>query len=354
MRWVIHGLLCSLTLLSLPCASPVIAHSEAAEDLLELVRVGNHAALSSIRTLSCRVSDSYIPKRKESDVATGEYWRAGDVVRVRYNSEGTTQDLVLKDSVVRSVVTRLEPKGPRKVATIMRDDRRPLCPCDAWYCGLLALPGPTKAVTILTLDELLKQPHELHRVARETDAGQELIYLKLSHARADLEIWFDPKVNYLVRKLVISFDDPQPKSGRRESRVVRFKEAAPAVYFPEEVESVVTSNGVRSDRIQRVTFSHILVNRPLPADAFDWFFPDGVTLNDLIEGKQFKADRAGNPIGASKTIPQITAVPVSSKQVTETREEPKPITRWLVPASAGILVLAGTLWLFRKRSNPVT
>lgn len=215
--------------------------------------------------------------------------------------------------------------------------------CDVWMFGLLTFAGPDN--TLLSFEALLNRPHKIGTVRRESKEGTELIYVSLEHELSCLEFWFDPQVDFLVRKHVVI---AKLQSIRSELEVMRFKEAAPGVFFPERVE---TRNSYGSQPLpsQTVDFLDIRVNRPIPANVFQFRFPSGTEVTDYILGKIYKVDENGGLSGSMRDLirfPSAARTDVAPRS--ETREEPKLLSRWILPVSVAILALAGVLGLVRR------
>ncbi len=169
-----------------------------------------------------------------------------------------------------------------------------------------------------------------------------------------IEIWLDPQANYLACRRVIIEKQPGAGSGgeRTEHRVKKFAEVSPGVFFPELIEMrVLAGSGEkpRSVRITRVT--DVRVNVPLPADTFDFHFPPGILVSDLIRGKEYPVDPDGNPAGPMTDIDVVPRVaPRISGPTAPTVEEPKSWTAWILPLSACVLAVGVALGYVRKRA----
>lgn len=313
------------------------ASTSAGSSLLEEVRHGNQAALQSIHTFYCRIAVAYEPKAQVPPPA-GEYWRSLDTVRVRWHLGNQKFESILKDSRVWTL------GGADNAAAVGRYDGSPLGMCDAWRLGLFTLPAHEK-IAVATFNELLDQPHELQGVERRTENGAEFVVIKISHARARQELWFERGVNFLIRKDVATW----PTGQRSESEVMRFTEVAPGVFFPEEVETRSFSADGKLLRTQRNLFSNFRVNQPLPPESFRVRFSPGTELQDLIAGKRYKVDENGTPIGSPSDLPQVAPLSAGVTPRTETREEPRPWTRWILWPSVGMVLAGGGLWLVRWR-----
>jgi len=144
-------------------------------------------------------------------------------------------------------------------------------------------------------------------------------------------------VNYLVRKAIYSIPG---SSFRREDEIVKFLEIAPGIFFP--VEAIGTSP---PDSRSKAKLLEIKVNQPLPPSIFKFSYPRGVYFGDSITGTQYRVDSEGNAI--SKKTPLGTPPPPPAGELPqvgqgmESQGEPESITRWILPVSVMVLVLAG-------------
>ncbi len=233
--------------------------------------------------------------------------------------------------------------------------------CDAWIRGLLVLNVPNTAECV-PFEQLVGRATRLRRAQRQNVNGKELIVVQLFFERPktgkgsswNVEIDFDPAVNYLVRKTVYAYSNGKYQ---REDEVTQFKEYAPGLFFPELLVG-------RSGPEGKVDFSHttvisgIRLNEPLPSDALRLRFPYGVYLTDSIRGVRYRVNQEGTPISPEEPIQSGRVIPPPSPgedpatdAKAETREEPRSVTRWILPVSLGILVVGiiGTLIRRQKR-----
>ncbi len=313
------------------------------QDLLEEVRGGNQATLQSIHTLHCRVKITIDPTDSAPSFS-GEYWRSDDRSRTKSTSSKGVTDTIVEGSILRSHYTR-KFNGKTHIGGIVQQSSSMMIgDCDAWALAGFTLAGPEPA-TGLSLDELLKKPHQINHIAKKTEDGQEYVALRIEHALSKQDLWINPKLNYLVEKLVLSYPPtptPDTTSGKTEMVLKNIKEAAPGIYFPGAVESRHFQEGkLRYTRL--VTFSEIQINKPLDSSAFAFRFPAGITVRDMIQGKEFKVDEAGKLIGPGKDLATGQPLPGGSPvrvPRTETKEEPTSWTHWILPFSIGALVIA--------------
>jgi hypothetical protein len=314
-------------------------------DLLELAREGNTSSLSAIRSFHCTVSVVEQTKGIE-DAISGEYWREGDKARARYKKGGQLTDCLQADAkLIRLDRNEQSSRRIPPVADIHPAANGLLGNCDAWFLALASFTGPD-AGTAVTFDELLSHPHKLHEVKRVTYGGKELVYVHVSHAISDLEFWFDPAANYMVRKHNVSATG-QPTVIRSEIEVKDFREVAPSVFFPEVVASR-TFAGATPLSTQTMTFRDIRVNQPIAAGVFSLTIPAGTTVVDQIQGKAYATERDGATAGRDIPLSRTPPPDLSHPPRTETKEEPKHWTAWIFPASVCFLGMGASLWLFRR------
>lgn len=169
---------------------------------------------------------------------------------------------------------------------------------------------------------------------------------------ANVDIYFDPNVNYLVRKVAYSYP-----THNWEGEIPEFKEHGPGLFFP--TESVGTSQMLPSkDKLydSKTKFSDVQINQPLPNNIFSFNYPHNVILGDDIRGCQYRIDANGNQISKETPFGREPPPPGDSgdeKQAfgTETQEEPQPLSRWILPISVGILISGGVAAFLRGRKR---
>jgi hypothetical protein len=224
---------------------------------------------------------------------------------------------------------------------------------DAWRQALFTLTAPGLQGPLPLAELLDKHPKLLRRASRQSENGRHFIVLEFSNDKAKVEWWFDPSVNYLVRKYRGESSEPGRKGTtvRAESRieVTRFAEPVRGIYFPAEVkEEYFHGSDLQNTKV--VTFSGLRVNQPLPAGVFTFRFPSGTLVQDLIAREAYTVGNDGNPVGTRRALPNVSPPPtIATGFRTETQEEPGSWTTWILPLSAVILGVAGGLWLIDKR-----
>jgi hypothetical protein len=311
-----------------------------------------------MRTFFCLTSLTFEPKPDFGE-QTGKCWRMGPKIRCQSRSGKTTSDVLVVGS--RRTSTDRVPlhAGGSDTSGSISDARQVPISCEPWSYGLLTFYGRT--TFRVTLTELLADVHRVHSVARVEVDGRALVYLDVSHDRARYEMWFDPDVNYLVRKMTFRLAGSGAEGQRSEFAVSSFKEPAPGIFFPERVEAISYKEGKRKSS-SVAKFSGIQINRPLPQGIFDLKFPPGIFVSDIVQGTVSKSDENGQPTlpaldKEGKPLRLATGAIVPSADSEDsgnrvTQEEPRPWTRWLFPIALGFIGLAGALWLIKKWRRP--
>lgn len=315
---------------------------------LEFVRGAHRAAVAAIRTLSC---DVHIAYSNSSMDAFGHYRRDPNHVRsTSRDANRNVDEVVSGDRLVALTSSSTAHQRTERSAEITRADI-PI-DCDAYSYGLLTFYGNDRFR--VSLDDLFDEPHTLRTADWVEQDGQELFYIDLSHSRARLEIWLDPSVNYLTRK--VKMYDAAAKSSGTHS-VTRFREVRPGVFFPQTVVSQVERDG-KPPPSWAATFSNIVVNKTLPADAFELTLPPGILVYDMIADKVLRTDSAGKPTlpglddkGRPLHLTHTQPVPAALKAEGYTHAslaEAASPTRWLLPTGLLFLVCGMFLAVLRR------
>jgi hypothetical protein len=210
------------------------------------------------------------------------------------------------------------------------------------------------------LTGLLGQKHETVEIHSSEEAGRRFEIVRYTYPRTDcdrtIEVWLDPAANYLAGKTILTETRlvATPTVLRTESKVARFTEVAPAIFFPEQVERR-HYNGNKLLTTTVISFSEVRVNEPMSNDTFDLQFPPGCLVQDAIRGNRYIAGAGGarldeSPLPASAPSPS----PLSPGGGVTTKESDSWST-WLLPA--GVILIAvtfasklGRKWLITRRS----
>jgi hypothetical protein len=194
--------------------------------------------------------------------------------------------------------------------------------------------------------------------------GHEYCYLEIKHAAGRLELWFDPSVNYLVKKAVVHIDSPpgsKIKRQRFEGVASSFREVAKGMFFPERVSVENFDDNQSTRRLER-EFIGVKFNEPIPADIFEVHYPPGSEVIDKISGRVKRADENGGLVAipgpegeVARGRPLERADSVGSDSVQrQTEAEPVRTSRLILPISICILlvvVLLSIVRLVRQRGG---
>lgn len=330
-------------------------------ELLEFVRDAHRASRESIRTCSCRVEFTIKINRdgKESTQScSSRFWVSPEAMRAQVSDKGDETDYLWKDSVRQSVTHKLISGQKAVSADLQSYTQRHQLRSDPWVRGQLVLNVPATN-EYYPFEELVQLATKVTKVMRDRLDGKETILVQLFFDRStdkppspswDVEIHFDPSVNFLVRKKVYRMRGAGGYS--REEEIIQFKEWAPGLFFPERIEGRSQANGIQ-DTESLSQLSDIKVNDPLPDDIFRFRYPNGVFVADGIRGTEYRADAEGNrlsaetPLGRGQPPPQTESDPSALR--TETLEGPRSLTRWILPASVALLLLAGIAAIVRRQ-----
>jgi outer membrane lipoprotein-sorting protein len=323
-----------------------------AENDVSVVQNGHRASVDAIRSFHCRVIQTNDYDNK--NVQSGEYWRSQDNVGIVWKEQGLDGKVVETGAVMKAYSHTVHKGKEMDVLAINRRSAMPSNQCDVWYYALIVAlptdPESTAPTSFFDLLQILKDKEVLSTKTVVQDERQIVIMTYSPGKNTTEELWFDPGVNFLVRKHRIIVDTPDG-SGRVESvrEVLKFTEAAPGYYFPAEVHAHVTRNDKTVASV-RWHLTDIEINRPVDPKVFQFSLPAGTTAIDNIAGARYAVDERGNRSGAEEFLEPSRLLPLGPPLVkTETREEPQSILRWLLPISLGILGLAAVLWVVRKR-----
>jgi len=273
-------------------------------DLVDLARQGQRSALESIRTFACEISDSYDPPKPEAQVR-GEYFRSGNTIRVRETYvDGRTTDFLSRNSEVLGLARDPNNRRPELVVQASRKSiRDPFCVCDAWKLLLFSYTGPMGAQ--LSLEELLLANPKRLNASKARDQGFEVIKIELVFDdprgfELQLELFLDPKLNYLARKMV--------RTSRREQGTVtgvwllsEFTEYGDGIYIPHKLKTERYANG-KYTSAGYWDITNVRVNEPIPAEVFTLKIPGSIFFSDLITERSYWLDANGNPTGEGVRI----------------------------------------------------
>ncbi len=331
----------------------VCAQGRADESLLKTLRLAHNAALDSIHTFSCAI---LVEGGKDSfkEVVHGKYWRSGNTIRAHeVYPDGFVEEVLIQDSELKSIGTTLNVESGRAShAASRKAGSSAVFMCDVWEYMLCKVPTPQGRKP---LNDLLHVCSDSVEVEKLKEKGRHFIKLSCKFLDelgnpADLELWFDPSVNYLVRKMSLRYGQSAPRN-RLICEVLAFSEAEPGIYFPEKC-SIHLYEGQTLLSNSLVTLSKIEVNQAIPGNVFNLEIPKGTTLYDAISGTQYAVDRGGRQIGRARNLNQIHLLAASEKRASafskQTADERHTVGYWIALGSVLLLVLAGAAWVYRR------
>lgn len=340
---------------------PLRAQPERGQELLDFVREAHRASRDAIQTCSCRVEykGTIVPpgsKSPKEQLYTGRFWYSLDAVKAQVSNGGREREFLWKDSILEGVTHAALGEKKGMGAGRQRAAYRYQPPCDAWIRGRLVLNVPSTTENV-PFEQLVERATRVTDVRRQSIQGKEAIVVRLFFAEQgertawNVEIHFDPSVNYLIRKTVyVHANGPY----RIEDEVVSFKECSPGLFFPERLVGRSGPEGNYNFNHTTV-ISEIRINQPLPENVFHLRYPEGVVFDDRIRGVRYRANSEGKPISPEEPLEvgRVAVAPLgeepASSRPMETQEEPRSMTRWILPISCGILAVGLIAAFVRRR-----
>lgn len=359
--WV--GAIVSWLVLILP-----VVGGENGEQLVAAARDGSRAAISSITSMQCRYERlpwaNTTPEqafKHWGPYNQGRFWRSGDTYRLsKPMGDGSTLNSVVRNfNEGRVLCLKTGGPCPWPLLSIGPVSLVNGVGGDMWQWLLFTHWGQT-LVSYYPFHDILARPHVIRTAERLPPPAND-IHIELTHENGRLEFWFDPKVNYLIRKSVMVPAVDKPTTLRWENEVVEFAELAPAVFVPLTVEHRCSSNGALQ-AVLRTRLSEVKVNQPLDKNAFRLPGIAGLECIDLTHEVKFKVDADGNRVGPEipYKMPRVTGgavqggdspPPVKHSPDIEPSRPPTPLWVWLLSFSVLVLVAAFILADFRRRKR---
>lgn len=266
-------------------------------DLQQLLRLHGEA-ISAIHSLKCAIEIDGEPGGK----LNGSYARSGSDIRVVCDGRGLRHEVVVKGLVVTfvsHVVGRSD--GSRTAGGTKPDDGTEYSRCDYWSRCLLS----HKLINVnknVPLEELVREAVSVSDPVPYTLNGKPHLVIELDTSRpaqftykCKVKLYFDPSVNYLVRRAEYDSTSDTGKTTKRIVDVERFHEARPSVFCPVEVSRHMVVNSGQPEPVVSVRVSNVVVNEPVPTDIFRVALPNGILFRNMTEGTVYRVDSAGRP-----------------------------------------------------------
>lgn len=318
----------------------------------EDVRSGNAASQAAVATVQARVEVTIhfppsvvasIPGSSETDKYVLDYVRSGDKERVKEIQGPLGVRDIIRDFGNKKGSLFVPQSGGKSVDTaILGNEQTPPVTMHIWEWVLFELPE-CKA----PLSQLLDMG-DVKKLKSTEISGRALIYLDVRLSKDQrYELWVDPAVNYLVRKLI--YHTSKPKVDLRvEKEVLSFREVQPGVFFPEQLVHGLFFSGGQWFEKAEATLTNIRVNEPLPEGQFRHTFPPGTMVTDYEKGQAYIVSPEGQPRLVSPLDPSGARAPeeVMTQTPVTADDDPWPWHRILVLVSVVAVVcgLSVTLW----------
>jgi hypothetical protein len=334
-------------------------------ELLHLVRQRNRESIELIQSYHCEVtSKSLRPNHSSTGNPTypGQYWRSGNDIRVNLRIDTTFVESVLQNGKIVSLnklmngKNRLEFFGrihPNKPFAI--DPYQ-----DVWYRSLFSHYKHEKTGdlgnTTFVFDDLLKDKHyRLVKIEKRKEKEIDYIVADLSCFDTIWQFWFNPKVNYLVEKLLLRKQISESKDQFISIRTVKqFREVSPGIFCPTQSEFQTYLDG-ELEYIDTFEFNKLSVNQILPNTTFQIVFPPETEVEDRIQGIRYIVGKDGLPKQIKKGLgsfpPSIGKESHSNFRPLPLSNEARSWTRFLVPLSSALLVFALLVRARRKNQS---
>ncbi len=357
-------MICSLLLLTV-----VVGQGDQIKDLPstpdELI-ARQKAAFERIRTFSGTMS-MVLKSVNEPPIGSldqsfsGEYWVAPGKKRTTTKNAGQLHDSVIKEGKEDTVSSALKGDQKRPAGATRRAKSNDYgTRGDPYRQGLLVLTPPMD-IRPLTIKELVERATIGQTISRKTVDGRMLVAMTLkfppkaeddsakSNAHGfTMEIYFDPSVNYLVRKATYAQKNQAPWV---VYEVQEFKELKPGIFFPVRAIATHFDHGTEIDHFE-CSMTNIQINEPIPDEIFELTYPEGETMLDSLTGTSYKINAFGDPItepvAHAANPPAMKTLTLGEKTDSSTMEAPTSWYFYILPLSLLILGLAFALHYFRK------
>ncbi len=321
------------------------------DHLISLVRDGNSAAIQAIRTLECNYTSEVSDKNGADEYALlyedkGRYRRSGSNIYTYRTPPNSVLEILVRDGKVWTLnsIAHNDHSASRLLSV---GQYVSLSRGDVYHFALLTHWGGKDTMRCFTLNEILNKPHRIQAAKRVKESDRDLVYVQLSALRGVHEFWFDPAVNYLVRKKTwTSIDNPR---FNHEENVLKFFEASQGIYFPTEIELVHHEPDITHPAIRR-KITELRINHSIPPDRMRLPNIKGLNCYDGDRHVTYTVDENGTRTGPEKPE-QVKSEP--TKGMTQSlapippSSEPISLSHWILAFSCLGLICAG-IWRWRR------
>jgi hypothetical protein len=278
------------------------------DNLLDRVLQANKAALQMRQAVECRI-ESRCDKPKLT--FTAHYWRKGELLLIRETGSDYPghSDGLYRDGISLKVYQAPDAKTKQLTDGAVRQaGREPFYMIDPPFaCNETFFHAGRRDAT---LEQFVRAPGRTVKAIEARQAGRALVRLDVDVAQAKsvrdsgkYEIWLDPAVNYLVRKVIWHMSGPGGQQFDRE--VLQFKEAVPGLFVPVEMVHTMHSRGAIEQETKFVV-QDWKVNQDIPESVFRLTIPPGASVLDNIRGQRYDQPAPGAaPVAVEKVPPQM-------------------------------------------------
>lgn len=335
-----------------------------AEELIAKVATAHHAAIRRWQTVQCEV-ESQETVNGQKLTRSCRLWVDGDNIRCQETSsgDGLRYEGLCESGVVLQLALPIEGMTSSKAANANRSvGRDPFFSCNP--PALLLYGFPRFPSSVAPFAEFLAQRHTALTADNVKSDGRDVVRVAMSiptpakvPSTWDFEVYFDPAVNYLVRKRVMRTNGRD--DGRRECEITSFQEPQPGVFFPTESKAVAYRLGkVVSTTTTKV--KDLKLNVPISKDVMRLRIPAGAKVMDRISGKTYTQGASGGadgPVRPFAKFESLNAVVTSPGDPPPTpwmerHTTPSSWNYWLIAAGLlAMLFIAGAVR--RARRNAV-
>lgn len=331
------------------------------DSLIDATLRANKAALEMRQSLECRIERA-CDKPKRS-LFRAQYWRKGQLIRVREASDDLPVDShgLYRDGVSLHVNKAPDAKTKQLVDVAVRR-----AGCDPYYA--IDLPFAFNETFFHagrrdnTLEQFVRAPNRTVKATEIREGPRYIVRLDVELAPSKsvsesgrYEIYVDPSVNYLVRKVIWHMSAERGERFDRE--VLQYQEAAPGLFVPVKAVHTMRNRGKVEEEI-RFSVSDVKVNHEIPASVFKLTIPTGARVFDEIRGVRYDQPAPGAAPTAVEKAPPETFLGVTLRS----SSDPGPTSWDEAQANAGGLntyyaaailcvVLAAGLVAWRWRRN---
>ncbi len=334
------------------------------EELAQQMADGNRAAVAAVRSLSCRFSHEVVSESQPGQagskwlhLVSGQYWRSPDRIRVRTpRPPDEVHDLVLRNGKIWVLSTYTGTKGTISLLMVDSEPHLFVTSGDVWEYALFHHWGGGATPRKFDYADILAKASRVHAAGRVNENGRELIHVRLAANGDEYEFWFDPAVNYLIRKFSHTpTSAPSLKTDSRVDEVTQFVEPVRGVFFPSVIEHKPTRNG-QLDAVIRTNLSDVKINQDIPSATLRLPNIAGMTCSDLMRKTDYTVDADGNRTGPESPTKVTPGMPgaVLDGPPPEPRppsRPPWPLWLWVLIAAGCAFSLAGIVWYVRRRRN---